>query len=605
MKELLYLLTGLFVALLNGCQPSGGGMAYRDTILATRPSAMIAYYELNGNLDDSSPNGLTGASGTAITYSLNGIGGSQTAVFNGSSSYIDLGSNFRTEIDALDFDSLTVLLWVAVRNDSIWPTAALKTAFSMINGESDFLDVYKPLAGRQLAAAMADGTHVVGGGILNPAGNDFYMVALTLDAVAGVGRVYINGAFNSEVAYAGGAWGSALTSSEVGRRGAGNYWDGRIDELTVWGEALSADEIRAIYNAGIYDPVGPSVGTSAILQIFDRTGVPIGEVLPEIDYVSWRRNEIGQAVFYLAKTDPKVNDTFLRAQNRVLVSFDNGLPPWGGIMQPEFMIDHSRIRVRALTAESLLSKRLTDRGRYFNQQTVGNIASALINEANAVLPLGIELGTVWAGGTRHSPEYHYKDLLTIFRDSLFKRLSDADFYTEPVIQSAGRLIFRLNVVERRGQDVPGVALHQGLNVVEPTRLGYSGPIINRWVIVGDGDGWGSDRPVAVAEDLDSIARYGRLEASEVHQGVIYQETLQETADNLLAETALPRIILDVTAVDQPPATFEQYDIGDNLPVELPDYGIGSSFVGAATVMARAFYPRDGRLNLVLEATAAA
>lgn len=371
---------------------------------------------------------------------------------------------------------------------------------------------------------------------------------------------------------------------------------------TIWAEYL---ETIATEEPPVYDPDIPVVGTNSVVQIFDRTGVPIGEVLPEIDFVSWRRNEIGQAVFTLAKTDPKVNDTFLRAQNRVLITFDNGLPPWGGIMQPDFVIDHDTIKVKALTAESLLSRRLTDRGRYFNQQTVGVIASALITEANAVLPLGIELGTVWSGGSHHSPEYHYKDLFTIFRDSLFKRLSDADFYTEPIVQADGRLIFRLHVVERRGRNMTGAALHQGLNIVDPTRLAYTGPIINRWVIVGDGQGWGSDRPVAVAEDMDSIARYGNLESSEIHQGVVNPETLQVTASNLLSGTAWPRVILDLTAVDLPPATFEQYDIGDNLPVELPDYGIGSSFVGAATVQARAFYPKDGRLNLVLEATAAA
>jgi hypothetical protein len=345
--------------------------------------------------------------------------------------------------------------------------------------------------------------------------------------------------------------------------------------------------------------------TNAIVQIFDRTGVPIGEVLPEIDYASWRRNEIGQAVFTLAKSDPKANDVYLRAQNRVLITFDNGLPAWGGVIQPEFSIDQTKITIRALTGESLLLRRLTGRGRYFREEPVGGIASVLILEADAVWPLGISLGDVWGGGDRHSPDYHYKDLLTIFRESLFKRLSAADFYAEPLVGENGRLTFLLYVVERRGRDVPGVALHQGLNVLEPTKVDYTGPIINAWTIVGDGMGWGADRPVAVAEDLASIDRFGRLERSEIHQGVIFQETLQATADNLLAETAWPRVILDITAVDLPPATFEQYDIGDNLAVELPDYGIGSSFVGAATVLGRAFYPKNGRLNLVLEATTSA
>jgi len=400
--------------------------------------------------------------------------------------------------------------------------------------------------------------------------------------------------------------------------GSPSYFSSRRFGLAFIGRSLTATEHAAVYEAWsdylaaiatveppVYQTFLPIVGTSAVVQIFDRTGVPIGEILPEIDYASWRRNDIGQATFSMAKSDPKADDTYLRAQNRILITFDNGLPAWGGIMQPDFAIDHNRIAVRALTGESLLQRRLTDRGRYFSQETVGGIVTALVNEANAVWPLGITLGTVWGGGGRHSPEYHYKNILTIFKESLFQRLSDADFYAEPVLSDDGRLTFVLQVVERRGRDVTGVALHQGLNVVDPTKVSYVGPIINQWTVVGDGQGWGADRPLAVARDLDSIDRYGLLESSEIQQGVVFIETLQENANNLLAGTAWPRVLLDITAVDLPPATFEQYDIGDNLPVELPDYGVGSSFVGAATVQARAFYPKNGRLNLVLEATATA
>ena len=74
------------------------------------------------------------------------------------------------------------------------------------------------------------------------------------------------------------------------------------------------------------------------------------------------------------------------------------------------------------------------------------------------------------------------------------------------------------------------------------------------------------------------------------------------ARNAASSRAIP-ISKFVEAVSTNPATFEQYGIGDSLAVELPDYGIGDSFVGEAVVLARAFYPKDGRLNLVLEATA--
>lgn len=608
MKRIILLILGFLTALFWGCEPEPQEipMAYRDIVLATQPAAMNAYFETNGNSLDSGPNGLAGQFASNVTYSLNGIDGSQAMVFSPAdfSSFSLNGGGFGTEIDASWTDEFTVIFWMRARDDSVWATPPQTNLFYMYTDADSVIGfTTAPANSRQMAYYVElDGTVVLDSSIVGLGANGWYMVAI--NRRAGQVSIYING-LQIVSAAAPDIWTGNTVDAVIG--GGGTSWDGAIDEITLWGGGLTDAEIIAIYNAGTeqFAAAPPIVGTNSVVQIFDRTGVPIGEMLPFIDFVSWRRNEIGQAVFSLAKTDAKANDVFLRAQNRVLITFDNGLPAWGGIMQPDFAIDHDTITVRALTAESVLSRRLTDRGRYFSQQTVGNMAIAMISEANDALPLGIELGAVWAGGTRHSPSYHYKDLFTIFRDSLFKRLSRADFYAEPVLQSDGRLIFRLNVVERRGRNVPGVALHQGLNVVDPTRVSFQGPIINRWVIIGDGDGWGSDRPVAVAENVDSINRHGLLEAVEIHQGVIELETLQETADNLLARSAWPRVILDITAVDLPPATFEQYDIGDNLPVELPDYGIGDSFTGAATVQARAFYPADGRLNLVLEATASA
>lgn len=575
-------------------------MAYRDVVLATRPEAMIAYYELNGNLNDSSPNGLTGAAGTDVTYSPSGIDGTQTAVFNGTSSNVDLGANFRAAIDALSMDEFTILLWVRARTDSVWAGNGRTLFYLHTDTELD-VNIYAGSSSRFLNIELRDpSANEMVGVQAGMSGTDWHMVAVTFDN--GEANFYIDGLFDTQTDGSW-AWGGDLDESFVGGFTA-NFWDGSVDEVTLWGTALSEAEIIHIYNAGAeqFNSI-PVVGTNAVVQIFDRTGVAIGELNPLIDFVSWRRNNIGQAQFTIAKSDPKANDTFLSAQNRVLILFDNGLPNWGGIMQPDFTIDDTTITVKLLTAEVLLNGRITDRARYFNNATVGEIAAALINDANANRPTGIDLGMVWQGGDVHSPEYHYKRLLTIFQESLFRRLSDADFYTVPVLAEDGRLTFTLHIVERRGGNLPGVALHQGLNVMAGTKVDFQGPIINAWTVIGDGDGWGDSRPVAVARDEASIDRYGLLEAAEIQQGVVFLTTLQANADNLLAQTSLPRVMLDITAVNLPPATFVQYDLGDVIAVELPDYGIGSAFVGAAKVEARAFYPKDGRLNLVLETVA--
>lgn len=580
-------------------------MAYRDVVLATRPGDMIAYYELNGNLTDSGPGGLTGAAGTDLTYANGGVGGSQAARFNGASTYIDLGANLMSALDAETMAEGTVILWARAATIEAWSVGLFGFLLFIDNGGDGF-SIHTDTEGNVYGNAHAGTFDLSGERFMSD--TDWHMIAITYSSANDPqGAVYIDGiptypAESGTVA----AWTGAVTTASLGYSFA-SLWDGDIDEVTIWAAALTQSEILAIWNAGntVYADAIPVIGTNAVVQIFDRTGLPIGEINPLVDFVSWRRNEIGQAQLTMAKSDPKANNVFLSAQNRVLIKFDNGLPDWGGIMQPDFTIEHSTITVKVLTAEILLNGRMTDQGRYFESDTVGDIATALIEEANAIVPTGLDIGGVWEGGDRHSPEYHYKNLLSIFQESLFSRLSTADFYAEPVVGSDGRLTFTLHIAERRGGDKPGLGLHQGLNLDDAIKVSYQGPVINRWVAIGDGDGWGDSRPIAAADDETSQQRYGILEASEIHQGVTMPATLQAIAENLLAQTANPRVILDVTAVDLPPARFVQYDVGDVLTVELPDYGIGSAYIGTAQVQSRAFYPSNGRLNLVLRATGGA
>lgn len=130
MKELIYFVMGFLLLLLDGCHPlpplpvptatPEPDMAYRDVVLATQPGAMLAYYEFNGNLDDSGPLALTGAVGTGVSYSLVGVDGTQAALFNGSSAYVDLGSNFRAAVDGANMSAGTAIMWLKPHTDGQW-----------------------------------------------------------------------------------------------------------------------------------------------------------------------------------------------------------------------------------------------------------------------------------------------------------------------------------------------------------------------------------------------------------------------------------------------------------------------------------------------------
>jgi hypothetical protein len=347
-------------------------------------------------------------------------------------------------------------------------------------------------------------------------------------------------------------------------------------------------------------PTPPGSDRNFILfRVADRAGRFIAELEPQVGPMSWRLNGVGQITFSLAASDPKAIEDYLQFGNRVLLQFSNGLPEWGGVIDtPRKWTADGRIECTAYSGEHLLSYRQTDQGRYFSAATVGKIYQALILEANAVAQTGITVGTVWTGGDGHSPEYHYHNLLEIIQDSLTKRLSDADFYVEPG-EASGYVTFTAHLYERRGSTLNNVVLMQGQNVAEAT-LTEQGPIVNGWVVVGEGTGWGASRPVSTtAPDMTSMSAYGLRENTEIHAGMSLQTSLDATAENLLAESAYPRNILTVSVVNETPARYADYDVGDIVRLMLHSYGF-TPYDHLVRVLTREYDPWTGRCTLVVE-----
>ena len=75
-----------------------------------------------------------------------------------------------------------------------------------------------------------------------------------------------------------------------------------------------------------------SFGTYIRGIVGDRSGRVLAELTPEWGPISWRLNDVGQASFRIAASDPKATVHNLRFGNRLYIDFDNGLPPWGGVI---------------------------------------------------------------------------------------------------------------------------------------------------------------------------------------------------------------------------------------------------------------------------------
>jgi hypothetical protein len=334
----------------------------------------------------------------------------------------------------------------------------------------------------------------------------------------------------------------------------------------------------------------------ASVEIFDRRGVRLGELQPDIEEVSWVLGGVGRMRLSVARSDPEATPDMLRFGNLLRVQFANGLPDWGGVIEPPRAWGESHIRVEAFGGEYLLGFRQTGRGRYFTQVRVGHIFASVIGEANAAGDMLVDVGQVWQGGNAHSPEYHFHDLLTIVQESIAGRLTPADFVLEPVVEG-GALRFRASLLERRGRRLPGVALVEGNNLGVIQML-EQGPIVNRWVLVGEGTTWGEDRLVATAEDRESIAEFGLREDSEVRAGVTVLATLEEAVAERIRQTAWPRVMLELEAVDERPGRFADYDVGDTVTAQLFSYGFGG-YLGQVRVLGREYRPGTGTCKLVV------
>lgn len=333
------------------------------------------------------------------------------------------------------------------------------------------------------------------------------------------------------------------------------------------------------------------------LFVGDASGTVIAELDADIGAVSWRLNDVGSLSFTLAVNNTKATSSNLAFGNRVLIQFDNGLPAWGGMIDPPRDWQGGFVTVNAYSAEYILGTRQTDRGRYFSGASVGEIYEALIGEANAFAATGITVGDVYKGGVGHYPDYHFDNLLKIVRDSLCGTLSTFDFYIEPGF-SAGKITFTAHLYEVRGADKSGeVVLLDGHNAIDP-RLTEQGEIVNAWDLAGAGSGWGDDRIYASSNDAASISAYGYRQGSQVFTDVSVQETLDEHAATLLTNYKDPHNMIDLSAVDLAPAAFASYDVGDVVKVSLIRCGFGG-FDGSVRVWGREFIPAEGICRLVV------
>jgi len=335
--------------------------------------------------------------------------------------------------------------------------------------------------------------------------------------------------------------------------------------------------------------------TNLRVTVGDLTGRRLAEINPELKVISWRRNKVAKIPIAMSRGDTHLTEPNLRPGNRILIEFDNGLPPWGGIIDPPSKWTLDTYKTNGYSAEQLLFHRQTDRGRYFDAARASYIFKSVLEEAEAFVPEIIEIGSIQDEAELYYPDYHFESLMKV-AESLVN-LAGIDFWIRPALVE-GRIVFYAHMAQQRGSLKSGVLLQEGLNIAEIT-LDEQGPVQNDWATAGSGQGWGDQRIYSAARDASSVSRYGLRQAAGIFSSIVDQATLDSNTAALLAASKQPGNRWAIEVQNAKPALFAAYDIGDIVRLVAPSFG-WNGFDGYVSVEARYFDPLTEECVLVVE-----
>ena len=247
---------------------------------------LVAYWNFDNNLDDIAhtlpgesvvaDNGTFSGPETDVGYAETGLFGSSALSLNGGAGWVTVPASIDTLRGAEN--AVTVSAWIKI--------AAFNTAWQSVIAHGEGAQWRMARRNSEDTIAWAGGSADIPGENVGPAiANDtWHHVVTTSDPVNLWTKLYIDGV---EIASGGApnisdtADGGLIPDLFIGANPnrAGREWGGQIDDLAIWGRALSAEEIAMIYNGGAGESIENLLGGSGppvISDIFFTPGVGIG-----------------------------------------------------------------------------------------------------------------------------------------------------------------------------------------------------------------------------------------------------------------------------------------------------------------------------------------
>lgn len=233
---------------------------------------LLAHYTLDANAVDSGENALHGVVHGAPVVSEGVIGSALD--FDGSNDYIEVAQN-----ELLNTNITTITAWL--QSDNGTRTCAY---FRKING------YHIRTSGGQLDISMESGGTFRSGHMFPQ--NEWHFYAVTINNEARTVDFYVDGEKVGETHTYNTSYNPNTGSYYIGQYGASYRWNGTIDNVKIYGRALSANEILQLYGEEGNVPTYPETPSNFT-----------GEVVNGDIALSWTDNSDNEDGFLILKSN--------------------------------------------------------------------------------------------------------------------------------------------------------------------------------------------------------------------------------------------------------------------------------------------------------------
>ncbi len=192
----------------------------------------------------------------------NGVTLGATASGHLTNAYSFNGTNNNVNIYSSDLNSAfnpnegTIVAWAKVANSGVWTDGTQRDVFAMTADGSNYIVLYKTTSSNSFSAQYQAGGVAKAVGI-SASSTSWMQIVMTWSKSSDQVKVYLNGSQTGSTLTGLGSFvgniGSAVATIGAGNTSAAQPWSGLINDVHLYGRALTAAEISDLYGNGTVD----------------------------------------------------------------------------------------------------------------------------------------------------------------------------------------------------------------------------------------------------------------------------------------------------------------------------------------------------------------